>query len=78
MGWQALLAPAGTPDAIVQKINADLIKAMSDPEAHKKLADLGRDDRSMSPAELLAFIQREQRKWEPIVAEVAAETTQKK
>ncbi len=78
VGWQALLAPAGTPNAIVQKINADLIKAMSDPEAHKKLADLGRDDRSMSPAELLAFIQREQRKWEPIVAEVAAETTQKK
>jgi tripartite-type tricarboxylate transporter receptor subunit TctC len=50
VGWQALVAPAGTPDSIVRKVNADLVKAMSDPEIHKRLADLGRDDRSMSPA----------------------------
>jgi tripartite-type tricarboxylate transporter receptor subunit TctC len=50
VGWQALVAPAGTPDSIVHKVNADLVKAMSDPEIHKRLADLGRDDRSMSPA----------------------------
>jgi len=71
VGWQALLAPAGTPVAIVQKINADLIKAMSDPDTMKRLADLGRDDRAMSPAELLTFIQSEQQKWAPIVAQIA-------
>jgi tripartite-type tricarboxylate transporter receptor subunit TctC len=72
IGWQVLLAPAGTPDAIVKKVNTDLIKAMTDPDAHKKLADLGRDDRSMSPAETLAFIQSEQSKWAPIVTQIAA------
>jgi len=74
VGWQALMAPAGTPDAIVKKLNADLIKAMSDPDIRKKLADLGRDDRRMSPGELLAFIQGEQQKWAPIVQQIAAST----
>lgn len=70
VGWQVLMAPPGTPDAIIQKVNADLIKAMSDPEAKKKLAALGRDDRSMSAAQTLAFIQDEQQKWAPIVQQI--------
>jgi tripartite-type tricarboxylate transporter receptor subunit TctC len=77
VGWQALVAPAGTPDGIVRKVNADLVKAMSDPEIHKRLADLGRDDRSMSPAQVLAFIQGEQSKWAPIVQQIAAQTQSK-
>jgi tripartite-type tricarboxylate transporter receptor subunit TctC len=77
VGWQALVAPAGTPDSIVRKVNADLVKAMSDPEIHKRLADLGRDDRSMSPAQVLAFIQGEQSKWAPIVQQIAAQTQSK-
>ena len=68
-GWQVLMAPPGTPDAIIAKVNADVIKAMSDPEA-KKLAALGRDDRSMSPSQTLAFIQSEQQKWAPIVQQI--------
>ena len=78
VGWQALLAPVGTADSIVRKVNADLIKAMHDPEVRKRLADLGRDDRSMSPADVLAFIQGEQAKWAPIVQEIAATQTQNK
>jgi tripartite-type tricarboxylate transporter receptor subunit TctC len=50
---------------------------MSDPEIHKRLADLGRDDRSMSPAQVLAFIQGEQSKWAPIVQQIAAQTQSK-
>jgi len=35
VGWQALVAPAGTPDALIKKVNADIIKAMrDDPEIH--------------------------------------------
>ena len=78
MSWQVLVAPPGTPDAIVQKINADVIKAMSDPNIRKKLADLGREDRPLPPAQLLAFIHNEQKKWAPIVQEIADQTTQNK
>jgi len=71
-GWQLLVAPLGTPDAIVRKVNADLNKAMSDPQVQERLAKLGREDTPMSPAETLAFIQREQQKWAPILAQIAA------
>lgn len=69
-GWQALLAPVGTPNAVVDKINADLNRALGDPEIRKRLADVGAEERPMSPAETLAFIQSEQQKWEPVVAQV--------
>jgi tripartite-type tricarboxylate transporter receptor subunit TctC len=73
-----LVAPPGTPDALVKKVNADVIKAMrDDPEIHKRLVELGRDDRMMSPAELLMFIRGEQTKWAPIVQEIAARTQNK-
>jgi tripartite-type tricarboxylate transporter receptor subunit TctC len=78
VGWQALLAPAGTPDALIRNVNADIIKAMrDDPEIHKRLIDLGRDDRMMLPAELLTFIRNEQTKWAPIVQQIAAQTQNK-
>jgi tripartite-type tricarboxylate transporter receptor subunit TctC len=77
VGWQALLAPAGTPDAIVRKVNADLLKAMHAPDIRKRLADLGRDDRPMTPADLSAFIQNEQKKWGPIEQQIAAQTQKK-
>ena len=70
VGWQVLVAPAGTPDAIVRKVNGDLIKALNDPESKQKLAKLGRDNRPMSPAEVTAFIHGEQRMWAPILQQI--------
>ena len=71
VGWQVLVAPAGTPDTILQKANADLTKAIDDPETRNRLARQGREDRAMSPAETLAFIQGEQAKWAPIQQQIA-------
>jgi tripartite-type tricarboxylate transporter receptor subunit TctC len=48
-----------------------------DPEIQKRLVDLGRDDRMMSPAELLTFIRSEQTKWAPVVQAIAAQTQNK-
>jgi len=47
------------------------------PLSRKRPADLGRDDRSMSPVQVLAFIQGEQSKWGPIVQQIAAQTQSK-
>jgi tripartite-type tricarboxylate transporter receptor subunit TctC len=69
-GWQVLVAPVGTPDAIVKKANADLIKALSFDDVKKRLADLGREESPLSPEETLAFIQHEQQTWAPIVAQI--------
>jgi len=69
-GWQVLVAPLGTPEAIVKKANADLNKALADPDVQQRLAKLGRTDTPMSPEETLAFIHSEQAKWAPILTQI--------
>ena len=56
-----LLAPVGTPEAIIQKTSVDLRKAMDDPEVKKKLAQLGAYLHPMTPAQVTAFSQEQQR-----------------
>lgn len=69
-GWQVLLAPVGTPDAIVGKINADLIKAMSHSETRKRLARYLRSEHALSPEETAAFIETERATWAPIIKQI--------
>jgi tripartite-type tricarboxylate transporter receptor subunit TctC len=57
--WWGLLAPAGTPDAIVAKLNAAMRKAVALPQTKERFAPLGLDPRSDSPAEFAAFIKEE-------------------
>ena len=64
-------------DPLIKKVNADIKAMRDDPEIHKRLIDLDRDDRMMAPAELLTFIRSEQTKWAPIVQEIAAQTQKK-
>jgi tripartite-type tricarboxylate transporter receptor subunit TctC len=77
-GWNVLLAPVGTPNAIVQKASADLRKAMDDAELKKKLAALGAYVHSMTPDEVTKFAQDQQRTWRPIAEKVAKEMTEEK
>jgi tripartite-type tricarboxylate transporter receptor subunit TctC len=66
-GWQVLVAPVGTPDAIIRKVSEDLRKVVTDPELKKMIAARGSYTRAMSPAEATAFVQAEQAKWKPVV-----------
>jgi tripartite-type tricarboxylate transporter receptor subunit TctC len=77
-GWNVLLAPVGTPDAIVQKASGDLRKALDDPEVKKKLAQLGGYLHPMKPAEVTTFAQEQQRIWRPIAEKVAKDMAQPK
>jgi tripartite-type tricarboxylate transporter receptor subunit TctC len=76
-GWNVLLAPVGTPDAIIQKIGKDLNKAMEDAELKKKLAALGAYPHPMTPAQVTAFAQEQQRTWRPIAEKVTKEMEKK-
>jgi tripartite-type tricarboxylate transporter receptor subunit TctC len=71
MGWFVLLAPAGTPAAIVQKVNRDLAKVLEQPDFQKRFQDLGTFVRPMSPAETTEFIRGEQQLWRPLARELA-------
>jgi tripartite-type tricarboxylate transporter receptor subunit TctC len=57
--WWGLLAPAGTPDAVVAKLNAAMRKAVALPQTKERFAPLGLDPRSDSPTEFAAFIKEE-------------------
>jgi tripartite-type tricarboxylate transporter receptor subunit TctC len=70
-GWLVLVAPPGTPDAIVKKANADLIKGMQEPETARRITAIGWEQRALSPAETLGFIRGEQEKWAPILKQIA-------
>lgn len=69
-GWLALMAPAGTPDVIVRKINADLLVALDHPEVKQKFETLGTYIRPLSPEDTGAFIKSEQALWWPVVRAV--------
>ena len=65
--WFALLAPRGTPKAIVDKLNATAVAALGDADLRKRLADIGADPAPMSPDDLRAFISAEVAKWRDII-----------
>jgi tripartite-type tricarboxylate transporter receptor subunit TctC len=69
-GWNALLAPVGTPDDIIEKASVDLRKAMDDAELKTKLAAIGAYVVTMTPAEVTAFAQEQQRTWRPVAEKV--------
>jgi tripartite-type tricarboxylate transporter receptor subunit TctC len=71
-GWQAVLAPLGTPDAIVRKVNADLIRTFDDPDIRKRLAGYYREQPALSPAETAAFIHAQQATWAPILKQIGS------
>jgi tripartite-type tricarboxylate transporter receptor subunit TctC len=70
-GWLALVAPVGTPDAIVQKLSDDVREAVLDPTTRTKLEMTGNYPNPMSPAELLSFIRAEQKTWKPVLDQIA-------
>lgn len=70
-GWLALVAPVGTPDAIVRKLSEDLSTAVSHPETKTKLETTGNYPHPMTPGELLAFIHAEQAAWKPVLEQIA-------
>jgi len=73
MGWQGLVAPVGTPEAIVRKASEDLRKVVSDPTLKAQLAGRGSYPLPMSPAEVTAFIHDQQQQWSPVLRQLAAQ-----
>ena len=70
--WYAILAAAGTPAPIVQKLNAEFIKAMNMPEAKQRIEAAGYDIVGSTPAELDTFIKAEITRWAKVVKDSGA------
>lgn len=64
-----LMAPAGTPQAVIDKIHQDHMKALSSPEVRKKLSDVGMEVIASSPAEFAAALAAERPQWAKLIKE---------
>ena len=69
-GWQVLVAPRGTPAEIIDKVDADLAKVVSDPEFQKLLANVGSYSHTMNAKEALAFVEQQQATWLPVLEKI--------
>jgi tripartite-type tricarboxylate transporter receptor subunit TctC len=68
----ALVAPAGTPSAIIKRLNTQMSAILNNPETKTQLASRGFDVQTSSPEQLGAYIKAEVAKWGPIVKKSGA------
>jgi tripartite-type tricarboxylate transporter receptor subunit TctC len=66
--WTALLAPKGTPPAIIAKLNAGVNQALESEPMKSTLARLGAEPRGGTPQHLADYMASETKKWKPIIA----------
>jgi tripartite-type tricarboxylate transporter receptor subunit TctC len=69
IAWQGVLAPAGTPKAVLEKLSAAMHKACQSPELAKKWRDYGGELRCNTPAEFTAFINADRAMWGKVIRE---------
>jgi tripartite-type tricarboxylate transporter receptor subunit TctC len=67
--WQGVLVPRATPEAIVNKLNAELIRAIRSPDVRARLAGQGAEVVTMTPAEQDKFFNQERARWAQVVAQ---------
>ncbi len=67
VNWYAMLSPAGTPAAVISKINAEMVKMIADPPFAQRLLDLGSEPLSSTPAGLAEHMRRESDRWAKVI-----------
>jgi tripartite-type tricarboxylate transporter receptor subunit TctC len=67
--WFGLMAPAGTPQAIIEKLHAEAVKALAFPDARAALVNQGLDVIGGTPAEFAAVIRSETPYWAKVIKE---------
>jgi len=67
VSWQAMFAPAGTPSAIVQRLQTEVAAILKQPDVQERFAKLGVDPSGMAPQQLAEFQAAEIAKWAKVV-----------
>ena len=65
--WHGLFAPAGTPQAIIDKVSADWARVLKDPEIRKRLLDLGLEPIGSTPQQFSTIIRSDYDKWGAVI-----------
>jgi tripartite-type tricarboxylate transporter receptor subunit TctC len=67
--WYGMLAPAGTPRDIIQRLNAEWIKIVAMPDTIEKMKSAGTDPISTTPEQFAEFIKTETVRWARVIKE---------
>jgi tripartite-type tricarboxylate transporter receptor subunit TctC len=78
VNWWGILFPAGVPRPIVDKVNADLVRAIANPAVRSSLAVLGVEGISSTPEQFGAFMASEADRWGKLIREANLESRKKK
>jgi len=71
-GWFTVVAPAGTPKAVIARVNRDINAALSEPELIEKISTIGpMVDPGKSPDQTADFLRREHKRWSAIAKEIS-------
>jgi tripartite-type tricarboxylate transporter receptor subunit TctC len=65
--WNAVFAPAGTPDAAIARLHVEIAKALQSPDVRERVAALGGEIRATGPVETDAWIRGQTAKWSKVV-----------
>jgi tripartite-type tricarboxylate transporter receptor subunit TctC len=71
VGWQGLVAPVRTPDAIIRRLSGELRKVLDESEVQSQVAIRGGYVRPMAPAEVTNFVRAQQQMWNPVLQKLA-------
>jgi tripartite-type tricarboxylate transporter receptor subunit TctC len=69
VNWYMLLAPAGTPRSIVDKLNAEAVKAMTAADSRERLSAMGGDASLGTPEQAAQLLRREYEQWGRVIRE---------
>lgn len=73
-GWQVFVAPLGTPAPILQRLNAEINKVLSQKDVIDRFATIGGYPRLMSAEQAVKFVETQQRQWQPVLEQLARQT----
>lgn len=65
--WQGVMVPAGTPPAVVERLNAEIVKALKSPDVRERLALQGAEPLGSTPQEYGAYVKKELARWAGVV-----------
>jgi tripartite-type tricarboxylate transporter receptor subunit TctC len=65
--WMGLLAPANTPDAIIERLNSEVAKVLTLPDVKARLKDLGLDAFGSTPAQFDNYLRSESKRWGTLI-----------
>ena len=68
INWSGLVAPRGTPDAIVQRLHAEAVRALASPDMRAFIADLGSEPGGIDPVAFSALVRDEATRWRDVAA----------